>query len=106
LLELDIMKEAAVGAGFEFVNLLISTDEPDRETLSHLEITSIRTRLRRWLEDLAAAAVRPMTRDEVHAAARREFAPVAISRNMMTTVWKQAEMPKGFRPKGRPGAAG
>jgi hypothetical protein len=103
LVELDIMKEAAVGAGFEFMNLLISGDEPDRETVSHLQTASSRTRLRRWLEELAASAARPMTRDEVHGAALREVAPEPISRNMMATVWKQAELPVGFRHKGRPG---
>jgi hypothetical protein len=103
LLEFDIMKEAAVGAGFEFVNLLISSDEPDRETVSHLQTASTRTRLRRWLEDLAASAPGSMTRDDVYAAACREFAPEAISRNMMATVWKQAELPEGFRHRGRPG---
>jgi hypothetical protein len=106
LLELDIMKEAAVGAGFEFVNLLISSEEPDRATVNHLKAAAIRMRLRRWLEDLAASGSGPMTREEVYAAACSEFAPETINRHMMATVWKQAELPERFRHKGRPGAAG
>jgi hypothetical protein len=101
-LEFDIAQQAAVGAGFVFVNLLITSNEAGCEVVSQAKVASTRTRLLRWLEDLARSATGPMTQDEVYAAAVLEFGATVVSRNMLSTVWTQAVVPAGFRHKGRP----
>jgi hypothetical protein len=64
----------------------------------------VRQKLVKWIEEQAQADRGPVKKTDLQAEARLVFGAANVSDNLFADAWRAADVPAGFRQKGRPKA--
>lgn len=99
-LRFEPYEQAAVGSGYKFVNLLISSGRPS--TVSQVPGAVLR-QLVSWIKEQVADGRGPLRKADLLKEAREAIPDFKITPHMLQRGLDQTQVPEGFLFKGRPG---